>query len=56
MLYFPLIEGTIPGWVPVWGGEDFLFFRPVFNLADSYITIGVLMLILFYRKFFATKK
>ncbi|HAC94152.1 MAG TPA: lipoprotein signal peptidase, partial [Odoribacter splanchnicus] len=37
-------------------GEDFLFFRPVFNLADSYITIGVLMLILFYRKFFATKK
>lgn len=46
MLYFPLIEGTIPGWVPVWGGEDFLFFRPVFNLADSYITIGVLMLIL----------
>lgn len=56
MLYFPLIEGTFPAWVPVWGGEDFLFFRPVFNLADSYITVGVLLLIIFYRNFFAEKK
>ena len=56
MLYFPLIEGTFPDWFPIWGGENFLFFRPVFNFADSYITIGVLILILFYRKFFATKK
>lgn len=53
MLYFPLYEGYLPDWVPFWGGNDFVFFRPVFNLADSYITIGVLMLILFYRKFFA---
>lgn len=56
MLYFPLIEGQFPSWVPIWGGQDFIFFRPVFNLADSYITIGVLMLLLFYRKFFSSDK
>lgn len=55
MLYFPIYEGYLPDWVPIWGGKDFVFFRPVFNLADSYITIGVLMLILFYRKFFSEK-
>ncbi|MFP4469811.1 MAG: lipoprotein signal peptidase [Bacteroidales bacterium] len=52
MFYFPLIEGTYPAWVPFVGGEDFIFFRPVFNIADSSITIGVLILILFQRKFF----
>lgn len=52
MLYFPLIEGFLPGWVPYWGGDYFIFFRPVFNIADSAITIGVLSLILFYREFF----
>ena len=56
MLYFPLVQGTFPTWFPLWGGEEFIFFRPVFNLADSYITIGVLLLILFYRKFFADNK
>jgi len=56
MLYFPLWQGVLPSWIPFWGGQDFIFFRPVFNLADSYITIGVLMLLLFYRKFFSEKK
>ena len=56
MLYFPLYEGYLPSWVPIWGGDYIVFFRPVFNLADSYITIGVIMLILFHRKFFSGKK
>ena len=52
MLYFPILEGTYPGWVPFLGGEQFLFFRPVFNIADSSITTGVLSLIVFQRSFF----
>ncbi|WP_062179976.1 lipoprotein signal peptidase [Dysgonomonas macrotermitis] len=50
MFYFPLIEGTFPQWLPIWGGEDFLFFRPIFNFADSAITIGIALLLIFYRK------
>lgn len=50
MLYFPLIEGTFPKWVPMVGGEDFLFFRFIFNIADSAITVGVALLLIFYRK------
>lgn len=50
MLYFPLIEGTFPKWVPFVGGNDFLFFRFIFNIADSAITVGVALLIIFYRK------
>jgi len=53
MLHFPLIEGRFPEWVPRWGGQHFEFFRPVFNLADTSITIGVLNIILFQRSFFA---
>ncbi len=52
MLYFPLIKGIYPSWIPVWGGSQFIFFRPVFNIADSAITVGVISLILFQRKFF----
>ena len=52
MLYFPLIKGNFPDWVPIWGGQDFIFFRPVFNIADSSITIGVSLLLVFQRKFF----
>ncbi len=52
MLYFPIIEGHFPTWFPIWGGEPFVFFQPVFNIADSSITIGVLILLIFYKKIF----
>jgi Lipoprotein signal peptidase len=51
MLYFPLIEGNFPDWFPVWGGEDFIFFRPVFNIADSAVSVGVVLILLFYRRY-----
>ena len=50
MLYFPLIETTLPNWVPIWGGTEILFFRFIFNLADASISVGVALLLLFYRK------
>ena len=49
MFYFPLIETTFPSWIPFWGGEEFIFFRPIFNLADSAICVGVFLLLIFYR-------
>lgn len=52
MLYFPIIQTTLPAWFPFWGGQEFIFFRPVFNAADSSITIGVFILLLFQRSFF----
>jgi signal peptidase II len=52
MLYFPLISGQFPSWVPVWGEESFLFFRPVFNIADSSISVGVVLLLFFQKRFF----
>ena len=50
MFYFPLIVTTWPEWVPVVGGSPFVFFSPVFNFADSSISVGVVLLLLFYRK------
>lgn len=55
MFYFPLYEGFIPHWVPIWGGEYFVFFRPIFNIADASITTGVFLIILFQRQFFQVK-
>lgn len=52
MLHFPLFSVTYPEWLPLIGGGQFTFFSPIFNIADSYITIGVLYLILFQRKYF----
>lgn len=53
MLYFPLFSGRYPSWLPFWGGNDFLFFRPVFNIADSAITVGIFSVLLFYRQLFS---
>ncbi|SDC36890.1 lipoprotein signal peptidase [Williamwhitmania taraxaci] len=50
MLYFPLFEGFYPSWIPFVGGEEFVFFRPIFNIADSSISIGVVYLLIFHRK------
>lgn len=50
MLYFPLFSFYWPEWMPIVGGEEFVFFRPIFNLADSAITVGVILLLLCYRK------
>ena len=52
MLYFPLWKGYLPGWIPFWGGEYFTFFEPVFNIADSAISVGVALLLIFNKKAF----
>lgn len=52
MLYFPIINTYLPDWVPFWGGEHFLFFKPVFNIADTAISVGVFNILLFQRSFF----
>ena len=50
MFYFPLIVTTWPQWVPFFGGEEFIFFSPVFNFADACISVGVVQMLLFCRK------
>ncbi|TSD64015.1 lipoprotein signal peptidase [Inquilinus sp. KBS0705] len=52
MFYFPLLSGHFPHWVPIWGGEEYIFFRPVFNLADSAISVGVIMILLNQKRYF----
>ena len=52
MLYFPVIKGHYPGWMPVFGGDDFEFFRPIFNIAGASITTGVLSILVFQKRFF----
>ncbi|HLF62727.1 MAG TPA: lipoprotein signal peptidase [Saprospiraceae bacterium] len=54
MLYFPVIDTFLPQWLPLWGGERFQFFKPVFNIADASISTGVISLLLFHRGFLRT--
>jgi signal peptidase II len=52
MLYFPIYEGYLPKWVPFKGGDYFIFFRPIFNVADAAISVGVLSILVFQKRFF----
>ncbi|HWY33148.1 MAG TPA: lipoprotein signal peptidase [Nitrosopumilaceae archaeon] len=56
MFYFPIFDGTFPDWFPIWGGESFEFFRPVFNFADASISMGVILILIFQKRFFAKKE
>lgn len=51
MLYFPMVKGNFPNWLPMIGGDHFLFFSPVFNIADSAIFLGVTFILIFQNKF-----
>ncbi|HEY5327709.1 MAG TPA: lipoprotein signal peptidase [Mucilaginibacter sp.] len=52
MFYFPLIRGTYPSWFPVWHGQAFEFFQPIFNLADASISVGVIAILIFQKRYF----
>lgn len=56
MFYFPLIQGNFPQWFPIWSGEDFIFFRPVFNIADAAISVGVIAILVFQKRYFKEEK
>lgn len=55
MLYFPMFKGHFPSWLPAVGGDEFEFFSPIFNIADASISIGVITLLLFQKRFFRRK-
>ena len=52
MFYFPLIRGTYPSWFPVWHGQYFEFFQPVFNFADAAISVGVIAILIWQKRYF----
>lgn len=51
MLYFPMFDGRFPQWLPFVGGQDFEFFSPIFNIADASISVGVITLLIFQKRF-----
>jgi signal peptidase II len=55
MLYFPIYDDILPSWIPIWGGERFVFFEPVFNIADTAISTGFGILLVFHKKAFPKK-
>jgi len=52
MFYFPILQGHFPTWLPIWGGEEYIFFRPIFNFSDAAISVGVICILLFQRNYF----
>jgi signal peptidase II len=53
MFYFPIINSHFPNWLPIFGGEHFIFFRPVFNVADAGISVGIILILIFYQADFS---
>ena len=56
MLYFPLATGRYPDWVPVVGGNQYIFFRAVFNIADAAISVGVVLILIFFRQYLRAER
>lgn len=56
MFYFPLIDTILPEWVPFWGGQPFRFFEFIFNIADSAVFIGTMLIFIFYKQFFTKEE
>jgi signal peptidase II len=56
MFYFPMIKGHFPAWVPFWGNQEFIFFREIFNFSDSAISVGIMLIVIFQRKFYPRNK
>ena len=55
MFYFPMIVGHYPSWIPILGGQELVFFRHIFNVADSAVTSGVFAIFIFYKQYFGEK-
>lgn len=56
MLYTPIIQSHFPEWVPIWHGQDFVFFSPVCNVSDYSVSIGVMLILFFNSRFYPKKK
>jgi len=56
MFHFPLFQGNYPNWFPFWGGQHFEFFEPIFNLADASISVGVIAILIFQKRYFKHEK